>query len=508
MRRFILAGLSLALTVSMAGSLPGSAVAAGQPDDPTATAALATAQEVFTPLGANARGTGGTSAAQRSREATLALADLVKVMDRLSPAQRKQAEQLLARPDGTNGIAADPVVWNTSQTGFACATHVCIHYVQPGVNSHAPADTGWAETTTLNEMEAVYDFETGLGYRAPATDGTAGGDSRFDVYLADLGPLGLYGYCAPEKRVSGQVYRYTAYCVLDNDFVGFPLDPTASMQVTAAHEFFHAIQFNYDTFEDHWIMEATATWMEERYADGINDNRQYIRYGQTHKPKVPLDKFGGFTHYGNWTFFEKLSQDYGVSSVLALWNRMDATKGARDQYSLQSVKGYLESKGTTLPKFYGRFAAGNLDPAYSYSEGSVYPAAPLEGSSRFTKSRRKISFSTKLNHLTSKSYQLRSKVAGRHKVLININGPAKSAGPAVVVSVYTATGSIVRKVVKLNGQGDGHVRVALNKPGTKRVVITLANASARYQCWQRAAFSCQGKPRDNGSVFSVTAQLK
>ena len=112
-----------------------------------------------------------------------------------------------------------------------------------------------------------------------------------DVYLANLGPLGLYGYCAPEDGLAGQLNRYTAYCVLDDDYTGFPLGPFPSLQVTAAHEFFHAIQFNYDTFEDRWLMEATATWMEERYADAVDDNRQYIKYGQTRKPGIPLDTF-------------------------------------------------------------------------------------------------------------------------------------------------------------------------------------------------------------------------
>jgi hypothetical protein len=35
------------------------------------------------------------------------------------------------------------------------------------------------------------------------------------------------------------------------------------LKVTAAHEFFHAVQFAYDIGEDGWLMESTATWMEE-----------------------------------------------------------------------------------------------------------------------------------------------------------------------------------------------------------------------------------------------------
>lgn len=505
MRRFILGALSLALAVSALGTLGSPAAASDPTEDSAATAALETAQAILSsaPLARGAKPT-----VRLGADASLALADLVRVLDRLTPTQRKQAQQLLARPDGSgNGTADDAVAWGTSQTSVLCATHVCVHYVLPGVNQHAPDDVAWVQST-LDEMEAVYAQEvTTMGYRAPAPDGTVGGDSRFDVYLANLGPLGLYGYCAPEAGLAGQINRYTAYCVLDDDYTGFPLGPFPSLQVTAAHEFFHAIQFNYDTFEDRWLMEATATWMEERYADAVDDNRQYIKYGQTRKPGVPLDTFEGLTHYGNWTFFEKLSQNYGIDSVRVLWAKMDGTRGAVDQSSIQALKNYLAAHGTTFQKFYGRFAAGNLDPARSFSEGAAYPAAPWAGSYRFKASRKTIRFSTKLKHLTSKSYRINSKVAGTHKAKISIDGPAAKTGPAVVVSIYKSNGSITRKLVKLNGSGDGSVRVNFSRPDIKRLTITLANASTRYNCGQFTSFACMGVPRDNGTKFAVTAKL-
>ena len=32
-------------------------------------------------------------------------------------------------------------------------------------------------------------------------------------------------------------------------------------------------------------MEATATWVEERVADDVDDNRQYLPYGQVSRPR-------------------------------------------------------------------------------------------------------------------------------------------------------------------------------------------------------------------------------
>ena len=84
----------------------------------------------------------------------------------------------------------------------------------------------------------------------------------------------------------GHKWLASGYCVLDNDFAEaqYGAPPMHSLRVTAAHEFFHAVQFAYDYGEDPWLMEATATWMEERVADDVNDNRQYLPYGQVGAP--------------------------------------------------------------------------------------------------------------------------------------------------------------------------------------------------------------------------------
>jgi len=46
-----------------------------------------------------------------------------------------------------------------------------------------------------------------------------------------------------------------------------PNTPLDNIKVTAAHEFNHAIQFGYDYWEETWLMEATATWIEDDTAD-------------------------------------------------------------------------------------------------------------------------------------------------------------------------------------------------------------------------------------------------
>ena len=289
------------------------------------------------------------------QSASLALADLRVAYPSLSPAARAAAAPLLARP--TDG-GADPEQfgWSVAEATPVCSVNFCVHYVTSTEDAPPLADAdanGVPDqvTATLDTLESVLDFHTRvLGYRPPATDGTRGGSAQFDVYLSQLAGDGLYGFCAPEQKVPGQRFLYSGYCVLDNDFVEFPRGPLPSLQVTAAHEFFHAIQFAYDATEDRWFMEATATWAEERYADDIDDNRQYLKHGQLGRPRNPLDEYDAFGqgHYGNWVFFERLSQRYGVEAVHQVWNQADATKGAPDLYSTAAVAKVLRKAGHDL----------------------------------------------------------------------------------------------------------------------------------------------------------------
>ena len=119
--------------------------------------------------------------------------------------------------------------------------------------------------------------------------------------------------------MSGQPPQASGFCVLDNDFARaqFGRAPMAVLRVTAAHEFFHAIQFAYDFTEDPWLLESTATWMEDQFADGVNDNRAYLRFGQLARPGCPLDLFdpGGYAHYGNWAFWDFLGRRFGTEIV-------------------------------------------------------------------------------------------------------------------------------------------------------------------------------------------------
>lgn len=456
-------------------------------------------------------------------EATMALVELRKVYDALSAGEREQADALLARPTDGTGPAGETKYPAGAPLKVLCGEHVCVHYVSDSAYDDAPpladgpdadVEPDWVQTT-LGTMERVWAHQvTALGFRAPYGDGTKGGNAKFDVYLKNLGtPENLYGYCAPEDwvdLVDQTDYRASAYCALDNDFAEFPKPGVPSLRVTAAHEFFHAIQFAYDSYEDGWVMEATATWMEERFADDVNDNRNYLASGQLGDPGLSLDRWGG-NSYGNWVFFELLSQLHGVGAMKALWGRMDSAHGAaRNQYSTQAIRTFLASKKMPFPKFYARFAAGNLIPNRTYSEGAAYRPAPITAGYKLTSGTKSTGKrSPRVNHLTSKSYRFvaGASLRGRWRLKVNVDLPAPGTGSAAYLIVHRRDGSKAHKPVTLNRYGNATAYVGFSRSTVAAVTLTLANGSTRFKdCWVRQTpYSCSGAPLDNGRVYSFKA---
>ena len=248
------------------------------------------------------------------QDVTLALRDLVRALPSLDAAERERARALLARPTSRTDPFGD---YYRAPSKRTCSTNVCVHWVSR--TSDAPPSRAWV-TRTMDVMKESWGHEVGrMGYSPPVPDGNQGGDDKLDVYLKDVGANGIFGYCAPERRTQASKWKASGYCVLDDDFASAQFDqkPVLSLKATAAHEFFHEIQFAYDFAEDAWFMEATATWMEERVFDDVNDNRRYLDSGQLAFPGRPLDIFEDFgsAQYGNWVFFEYLSHRFGDTVV-------------------------------------------------------------------------------------------------------------------------------------------------------------------------------------------------
>ncbi|WP_338088757.1 MXAN_6640 family putative metalloprotease [Nocardioides daphniae] len=328
----------------------------------------------------------------------------------------------------------------------------------------------------------------------PADDVDAGGDDRFDVYLADLSPQGYYGFCAPEDLLPGQNARATSYCVLDNDMLGLGGRPDDALAATAAHEFFHAVQFNYDLSEDSWFMESSATWVEEVVFDAVDDNRQFLGKGQLGSPTTPLDAAAG--HYGNWIFVQFLAQRFGDGVVRRVWERLDASRGALDEWSLQGVRSVLAARGVAWPSFYADFARANLFPRRHYREGAAYRAAPVTDHLRLDRSRQRATRTAAVRHLSSRTTGVTVGALPRGRRTLRLDLRASHAAYArVSLLVHRADGSLRLRRVTLDRKGRATARIPASRAKVRRVVVlTVHTAADHRRCGGASGWACGGDP--------------
>ena len=155
-----------------------------------------------------------------------------------------------------------------------------------GARTVGVGDDGAGRQTTLNTLEQVRtlrDAEPGLPparLREPsaATDRQPRREvRRLPRRHRPGGPLrllrpGRRRYDHPGRACAGVLRARQRLCAGRST-----ASPRSnSLKVTAAHEFFHAIQFAYDVDEDLWFMEGSATWVEDEVYDSINDNYQFL----------------------------------------------------------------------------------------------------------------------------------------------------------------------------------------------------------------------------------------
>ena len=441
------------------------------------------------------------------RDATIALRDLAAHRDLLGRSQRSSADRLLARPGAQR---------------VKCGRATCVHWTSTG--SHAPPPDDASPNNgvpdfvdaTLATMERVHRTYVRAGYRAPLKDRGRGGNRKRDVYLRNIGPNGLYGYCTTDQKPRTPPDNVWAFCVLDNDYspAEFPTNsPLDNMRVTAAHEYFHAVQFAYDFLEDGWFMEATATWAEDELYDSVNDNYNYLPASQIRRTRKPLDGFLDSNVYGNWIYFRYLTERMGRSKagmpviIRNMWRKADAKRGAPDQYSIQAIKSVLRSKHRNFVKTYASFASANRRTHSAYNEGASldYPVAPAWTVANLSRSHRKSGVrATRLDHLTSATARFNpgSGLGGsRWKLQISADLAPKATGSAVVVAVYRDGGGVSVRQLRLNKDGVATRAVAFSSATVDHVDVTLVNASTSYRCGVAAkgfgTWACSGRPLEN-----------
>ncbi|WP_157753694.1 MXAN_6640 family putative metalloprotease [Ghiorsea bivora] len=433
--------------------------------------------------------------------------------NQLSPETQALVNPWLLRPD--NGIGSPPSGVNfytdtqIPNLSTLSTTHFLFHYLD---DTAYPNDANRANAAFVAQLaieaETVWTQETTtMGYTAPPSDGTLGGDGKYDIYLLDIGAVGIYGYVTGDPQVrTGSPYPNSVFThmVLDNDFstsqFSYPNSLTPA-QVTLAHEFFHSIQMGYDGTEFPAVLESLSTWMEDKVYPNIKDNLQYIgevytdsdgnsqftlgesfidrngnglrESGSQDYPELPLDSFGltatGLEQYGRFVWIRYLSDKHGDILIKNILTAMGQTSGNNTYTAIDTS---LKNIGSSLSIAFHEFGIWNIDIT-QYQNGADYPIAwgdnLFQGGANIS-SNASIAlqpFSGKQKHLST-VYELIQNPVGTYT--FTTTGTAKLS----VLSQNTAGGAYSLTPIPLNaGQA-----VWTPPTGLSKITFVISNTSA------------------------------
>jgi hypothetical protein len=493
-----------------------------------ADAALEAARALF-----DSRSRGKAQADPRARrttdepdaeDPTLVLRDLVLGYDDLAPADQRAARRILARPADAGDDSWPGVKYGNASTSNTCAVadgaarNVCLHWVTDASDVNAPPLGGqdehgvpaWVRTSQQVFEEVWQRIVVDLGYRAPRSDAdsaTPGPDGRTDIYLAELSSFGMYGYCTVDDPRGKALF-----CVIDNDFAERMYgDSGKALRVTAAHEFFHAIQFGYTMRADAWVMEGTAAWIEDEVYDHINDNLQFLELSPLRAPHFPLD-YGPDDEYnwryGSWIWWRFLTENFGKGNtadpnvVREIWQRLGNGVG-----TLPAQRRTIAARGSNFGRTFADFGAVNRVAGRWYDEGRSYTRFVAPPVGRFTLTRKRPATAwkaTRLHHLSTKSVVLRpgKGIQGKWRLRVDLDLPPRFRGSQATAIVHRKDGRVRLVRARLNKRGDGRLVVPFNRRHIARVTLSLTNASTRTgKCRQGSPFTCGGWSPDSGPNF-------
>lgn len=244
-----------------------------------------------------------------------------------------------------------------------------IHYTLQGYD----ATTKYYVEKLAEALEKSFDVQINqLGWRLPPFDCGEGGDTRLDVYVMDISD-GAIGYAVPEQVIGDnpntqaiELYASYTYLVIDND-MSFTDYRTAIdvMQVTAAHELHHNIQFGYDVNESYeGLYESGASWIETLVYPETAEVYDYLLdlLPTTDLCLGAMPRGYGTRIYAEWVMLDSLARDYGMNSYRDVWEYLAIAEGMEGFYTS------LARLGTTSQDVMARLAVRLLllDFAHAY----------------------------------------------------------------------------------------------------------------------------------------------
>ena len=307
--------------------------------------------------------------------------------------------------------------------------------------------------------------------------------------------------------------------MVDDDFSVAQLGASGGLgglRATAAHEFFHAVQYAYDSSEDAWLTEGTAAWMEDRVADDVDANRRWLRSSALVHPWVPIDSSRGLNEYGAWIFWRFLTESaeaHGPDPTIIrrVWE-LAADAPRRSGPVLGAAPCSRRSAPATArsPTRSRRSASWNLAPAAFYEEGGAYPqhgCLPAHRVNAAPPDRRVVDDRAEPLWRRARCRSRPVRDVADTSLRLVLDAPRRRPARPRRVLIFMRSGSLRFVTVSLDADGDADLRVPFSAAQVSRVVLVFANASTSFRCWTGAGYSCNGRSRADGMPFSYLATL-
>ncbi|MCC7430165.1 hypothetical protein IT568_04910, partial [bacterium] len=283
----------------------------------------------------------------------------------LSEKDKIRLNKLAARPERTYSY-------------FPENSHFRIHYDTQGFHAVSSADTNSNQISDYVEQvhqvfEEVYSYEIDFsGYEKPPTDLGIGGGNEFDVYIEEFSG-NVYGITTNDPNAS-----QISFITIDNNFLDtYATKGLNGLKVTAAHEFFHAIQFGIvgATVLDYEspFAEESAVWAEDQVYDEINDYYNYLNLFFENPGSSLLAKNSYVFGASVWCHF--LAERFGNDLIKKIW--LQTTSITRTYQAAENIlkNDYNSSFKDAYSEFVGwTYFTGNRSILGKYfSEAQNYP---------------------------------------------------------------------------------------------------------------------------------------
>lgn len=261
-------------------------------------------------------------------------------------------------------------------TYLSLSQNFLIHYATIGSDAVDSADTNHNQIPDYVEQTAeifdyVYQIQIdSLKYQKYKQDVVEG--SQFDVYIKSISG---YGYTDWDES---NCTRCTPFIILDNDYKEsiYTTKGLDAVRITAAHEFFHALQLGYrwdpgtGNANIYWY-EISSVWMEDMIYDTLNDYYQYLST-YFKNSNSSLTSFNGWIEYSKAPLAFYMSEKYSPEIIRQCWD--DFTNPGRVPHvSFNTILpgGFVSNFAQFA--HWNTFTGTQSIPDSFYSEGSRYP---------------------------------------------------------------------------------------------------------------------------------------